>query len=476
MNEDMREDTEAQVKDVETVINLNSLEVEGAETVSNLITTLEAKLFTKNGDKFIPALELHVDKAKGISEERVAADKRLIDIYKLYINKAIEKITDWLNQVETANAFNNTKLSEKFSVQNQPLAEVAPKLSKLIGLLQTYLDIFQDWESGVSVEAFTFSEATKKIQAIEERMNGILIGQKDVVHFVLAALLTRGHVLIEGNPGLGKTELAKSVGEILRLNNKRIQFTPSTSPEDIIGYSPSSGANPKGGDDFHYGPIFADVVLADEINRANPKTQAALLQAMGEGAVTNGRTRKLSSVHLVIATQNPKDDAGTYPLPIAQLDRFALKVNIELPDLADSNLVLDHDLSKTQNSEKPDPLANRKDVIAIQKAVDRVSMPDRVRDYISRLIQNTDPDKSSAMASVKEFVLIGASPRSAKVIAMGAKFEALSQGRNNASVEDVRKFIHAALDHRITLNQTAGSNPNISVESIIDDVIKNTPP
>jgi MoxR-like ATPase len=289
---------------------------------------------------------------------------------------------------------------------------------------------------------------------------------------VLVAILAGGHTLLEGVPGLGKTMLIRTLGQALSLSFSRIQFTPDLMPADITG-TDIMEETPDGQRVFRFqpGPIFANLVLADEINRATPKTQSALLEAMQEHTVTvANETYPLPAPFFVLATQNPLEMEGTYPLPEAQLDRFLFKVNVLFPTAAELTEIV----NRTTGGSVPaaQPVAGGPEIIAMQQLARQVPMPGHVGDYVSRLVINTHPAQSSVPA-VRSYVRYGASPRAAQAVVLAAKIWALLDGRYNVSFDDVAAVAAASLRHRLILNfegQAEGIDPDTIVGALQEAV------
>jgi len=285
-----------------------------------------------------------------------------------------------------------------------------------------------------------------------DELSKVLLDQEAVVGKVVVALLARGHVLLEGLPGLGKTELCKGIARLLDLPFKRLQFTPDLLPGDITGTYVLEGA----GKDFTFrpGPVFANVVLADEINRASPKTQSALLEAMQERRVTGlGTTHALPEPFFVLATQNPIELEGTYPLPEAQLDRFLFKVHVRPVGAG----TLSKLLTTRLRGEPPElrPVADRAGLLELFATIDRVHLPEPVAGYIGRLVAASDPKGASAPEAVKRFVRWGASPRAAISIASAARALSLLKGKPNVGFDEVGAVAAGALNHRLVLSHEA---------------------
>jgi len=292
--------------------------------------------------------------------------------------------------------------------------------------------------------------AGQKLSAVRTALNNVLFGQEALLDLVMIGLLARGHILLEGLPGLGKTELVKALGKVLGLESKRIQFTPDLLPGDITGNPILQEVDGQRQFVFQKGPLFGNLILADEINRASPKTQSALLEAMQERRVTSmGERHILPDPFYVLATQNPIELEGTYPLPEAQLDRFLFKLTISAtgPDVLErivQNRRLGEDAEVT-------PVLNPGELLELMALVNRIYLPDVVANYIARLVHASHPGMSKASAPVK----YGASPRAAIGMAAAVKARALLQRRVNASYEDVRAVAMPVLQHRLVLDYHA---------------------
>ena len=320
------------------------------------------------------------------------------------------------------------------------------------------------------LSAATFRETAANI---ETELGKVIVGQRDVVRHVLVAILAGGHALLEGVPGLGKTMLIRTLGQVLDLAFSRVQFTPDLMPADITG-TEIMEETAGGRRDFRFqqGPIFANLVLADEINRATPKTQSALLEAMQEQTVTVAdHTYPLPSPFFVLATQNPLEMEGTYPLPEAQLDRFLFKVNVPFPSADDLTEILARTTGKA--SPQPAQAADAAQIVAMQALARQVPIPSHVSQFVSRLIIATHPGQSPAPL-VNQFVRYGASPRGGQALVLGAKITALLAGRYNVSYEDIAGMAPAALRHRLLLN-FEGQADGIQPDAIIADVLANLP-
>jgi len=286
---------------------------------------------------------------------------------------------------------------------------------------------------------------------IEHEVGRVIVGQAEVVRLVLVSILAGGHVLLEGVPGLGKTMLIRTLGQALDLKFSRIQFTPDLMPSDILGTEILADRDGQRTFQFRPGPLFANLVLADEINRATPKTQSALLEAMQEGSVTVAQqTYRLEEPFFVMATQNPLEMEGTYPLPEAQLDRFFFKVNVSLPDVGEMAEIL----QRTTGQETPAAgrAASGADIVQMRELARAVPVASHVREYIARLVLASHPDDAQAAPLVKKYVRYGVSPRGGQALMLGAKVTALLAGRYNVAFEDVHAVALPALRHRLLLN------------------------
>jgi MoxR-like ATPase len=320
--------------------------------------------------------------------------------------------------------------------------------------------------------------------AVREQINRAVVGHRDVIDGVLTALFCGGHALLEGVPGIGKTLLIRSLAQALSLSFSRIQFTPDLMPADITGTTVVLESETQGSNGtsqrsrqfvFQRGPIFAQMVLADEINRATPKTQSALLEAMQERSVTvGGTTHKLERPFFVMATQNPIEQEGTYPLPEAQLDRFFFKINVGYTGRKEMAEILNRTTTSVEAAIQP--VLDAASLLAHQDLIRRVAIAEHVQDYAVRLVLATHPKTDGlgggefATPMVNKFVRVGASPRAAQAIALGAKCRALLDGRPAVSTDDVKSVTLGALRHRIILNfesQAEGIAPDAVIENIV---------
>ena len=299
------------------------------------------------------------------------------------------------------------------------------------------------------------SQAKSNAERILEGLDATLLGQKALTRLVLTACLARGHILLEGLPGLGKTELVKALSILLGIDFRRLQFTPDLLPGDVTG-GHILEETPSGGRElvFHPGPVFTNVLLADEINRASPKTQSALLEAMQEKRVTVvGETRELPRPFFVLATQNPIELEGTYPLPEAQLDRFLFKLDVP----AVGRETLKAILTERRGGQPPalEPATNQRGLEELFEAVDGVFLPDAVAGFIARIVEGTHASSELACDSVRDYVKHGASPRAAIALAEAARAHALLAGKPNVGFDDVRTLVVPAVAHRMVLDYRA---------------------
>jgi MoxR-like ATPase len=308
-------------------------------------------------------------------------------------------------------------------------------------------------------------------RAIESEVARVIVGQQEVVRSVLICILAGRHALLEGVPGLGKTSLIRAFADVLDLKFSRIQFTPDLMPADITGTDIlEETEDGRRTFRFQHGPIFANLVLADEINRATPKTQSAMLEAMQEKTVTvAGKRYVLQEPFFVLATQNPLEMEGTYPLPEAQLDRFQFKVNVPFPT-ADELVTI---LERTTGSSQPqvNKVAAAAQVLAMRELALTTPAAAHIQQAVAQLVVATHPASPSAPDIVRQYVAVGASPRGAQALLVGARVNALLEGRYNVAFEDVHAVARPALRHRILLN-FEGQADRITTEQIVDDVLK----
>jgi MoxR-like ATPase len=315
-------------------------------------------------------------------------------------------------------------------------------------------------------------ELINAFSSAKAEIGKLIVGHDEIVQSMLICLFVGGHALLEGVPGLGKTLLVKTLGQCFDLDFSRIQFTPDLMPLDIIGTNfvleGSRGKEIR----FEKGPLFCQILLADEINRATPKTQSALLEAMQEAAVTVGGLHyTLKEPFIVFATQNPIEMEGTYPLPEAQLDRFLFKLRIPFPDHNELTQIIDRVTTPLETSVKK--VTNSERIVEIRTLILGVPIASKVKDYVVRIVMATHPEQSGRTEAVRKFVRYGASPRAALAIVLGAKALALLSGRFNVSFDDVEAMAHPALRHRLILNlegEAAGVTPDAIIAEIIDQV------
>jgi MoxR-like ATPase len=305
---------------------------------------------------------------------------------------------------------------------------------------------------------------------LKNEISRYIVGQEEIIEGVITCLIANGHALLEGVPGLGKTMLVRTLSEALDLNFSRIQFTPDLMPADIVG------TNILVEDDagrrafqFQKGPVFANIVLADEINRATPKTQSAMLEAMQEHSVTvAGEVRKLIEPFLVLATQNPLEMEGTYPLPEAQLDRFLFKLMVKYPSLDDLSTIID----RTTASEEVQvsKVTDSQTILEMRKLSREVAVADHVKEFALKTVLATHPDSEHATDMTKRFVRYGSSPRGAQGLILTGKVNALLDGRYNVSFDDIKKSALPTLRHRIILN-FEGEAEGVSTDAIVEDIV-----
>ena len=309
---------------------------------------------------------------------------------------------------------------------------------------------------------------------LAEQIRKVIVGHDEAIDQVMTCLLAGGHALLEGVPGLGKTLLVRTLADALDLSFSRIQFTPDLMPSDITGTNILVTDSARAKEfRFQQGPIFANLILADEINRATPKTQSALLEAMQEQTVSIARTtHPLPGPFFVLATQNPLEMEGTYPLPEAQLDRFMLKIHVRSPGVGELIRIMD----RTTGSSEPtaEAAADGATILLMRRLVREVATASHVREYIARLVRATHPDGEQAPPAAKKYVRYGASPRGAQAIILAAKVRALQVGRANVAFSDIRAVAPAALRHRLILS-FEGLSGGIGADEIIEEVLQAVP-
>lgn len=320
----------------------------------------------------------------------------------------------------------------------------------------------------------TVSDFHETANAIIAQLERVIVGQRELVHDLLVTLLSGGNALLEGVPGLGKTLLIKTLSNIIDCSFNRVQFTPDLMPADIVGTMIiTETLEGRRGFRFESGPIFANLILADEINRASPRTQSALLEAMQEQRVTvAGKTHSLPQPFFVLATQNPLEMEGTYPLPEAQLDRFLYKIDVPYPGEAD----LVEIARRTTGPDLPavDQVADGPMILGLQRMAREVPVADGVLKYAARLVEATHPGNPNVSDGVDRHLRVGASPRGMQALIFAAKVEALLDDRKAVSINDIRKVAFPALRHRLLLNFEAQAE-GIPADAIVDEVLKAVP-
>ena len=332
------------------------------------------------------------------------------------------------------------------------------------------MESVEEIEQRIGIARRTFDE-------LRAEMARVIVGHKELIDQVFIALVCGGHCLLEGVPGLGKTLMVRSLGEILNLSFSRIQFTPDLMPADITGTNMLTD-DPSGRKVFEFqrGPVFAHIVLADEINRATPKTQSALLEAMQEQSVTvGGKLHRLENPFMVLATQNPIEMEGTYPLPEAQVDRFFFKLLLQFPSREELGRIAD--LTTAAPLAPPHEVFDAPGVLQMRQWVREVPLADVVKDYAVRLVMSTHSQQKQGNGSgglAQRFVLYGSSPRGLQSLILSAKARALLAGRPNVSVEDIRASLLPSLRHRLILNLEADAE-GINAEKILDEIVTQVP-
>lgn len=315
---------------------------------------------------------------------------------------------------------------------------------------------------------YTSEQIKSLIADIKSEIAKGIIGQEEVISKVLIGMVSGGNILLEGVPGLGKTELVKALSKVFDLGFSRIQFTPDLMPQDVVGTNILVKDDTKVEFEFQKGPIFSNLVLADEINRATPKTQSAMLQAMQEREITSGnQTFVLDEPFFVLATQNPIEMEGTYPLPEAQMDRFMFKLEVKFPSVNELKQIIN--LTTKSSDSSLNKIVEGKSILAIREYSKEMPISDSVIEYAMKLVASTHPESMESTDMVKKYIRYGSSPRGAQGIVKSAKVNAMFEGRVNVSYKDIKYVAYDVLRHRLHLNFEAVSE-GVLIEDIIDDI------
>ncbi|HVZ94817.1 MAG TPA: MoxR family ATPase [Phycisphaerales bacterium] len=329
-------------------------------------------------------------------------------------------------------------------------------------------------EPPASPDLKAFDSLAARYAGLQEKLRGVIVGQHEIVEQLLVAFFCQGHALIVGVPGLAKTLLVRTLASCLKLDFKRIQFTPDMMPSDILGAElirtdPATGERSMR---FVQGPVFANILLADEINRTPPKTQAALLEAMAERQVSvGGVTRKLDEPFIVVATQNPIEQEGTYPLPEAQLDRFMLCLKMGYPKPQHERLIVAKTEQIATAAEHVEPLFDGHEMVRLRRVIGAVPVSEHVVDYAVSLARATRPTDETCPAAVKKFIAWGAGPRTGQALVLGAKCLAALEGQPTPSAQHVARLAPAVLRHRIVLNYASAAE-GIEVDQIVERLLR----
>ncbi len=315
----------------------------------------------------------------------------------------------------------------------------------------------------------------KTFDSLRKEVGKVIVGHESIVDNVLISIFCGGHVLLESVPGLGKTLLVRTLSDVFSLEFRRIQFTPDLMPADIIGTNMVMEDSTSGRRSFEFqpGPIFGQIILADEINRATPKTQSAMLEAMQEHSVTSsGQIRKLPEPFIVLATQNPIEQEGTYPLPEAQLDRFFFKVIVPYSNRKELSEIINR--TTTAHSERAQNIIGMEGIIKAQELVRRVVIAEHVQDYAIRLVLATHPQGEFAAEVTNKYIRFGSSPRGVQALVLSAKVRALLDERYHVSFGDISESVLPALRHRVLLN-FEGQAEGITTDEVLNQILENTP-
>lgn len=316
-------------------------------------------------------------------------------------------------------------------------------------------------------------ESIAKLNRVRREIGKVIVGQQDVVDRVLICLFTGGHVLLEGVPGLGKTTLLRTLARVLQLSYSRIQFTPDLMPADIVGSMVIETGGGAKSLRFQPGPIFAHLVLADEINRATPKTQSALLEAMQEKTVTSGTTsHKLERPFLVMATQNPIEMEGTYPLPEAQLDRFLMKIVVDYPSQSELNRIVERTIHREEI--ELERVMDREEILQLRAVCRQILVAGHVQEYAVNLVLATQPQSPLAHRLAVKYIRYGSSPRGAQALVECGRVLALMRGRRHLSIDDIRELAPAVLRHRVILNFDAHADDQ-TPDKILEQILLSIP-
>ncbi len=311
----------------------------------------------------------------------------------------------------------------------------------------------------------------EKFGQVKDEVSKVIVGNSEVITHVMTCLLAKGHVLLEGIPGVGKTKIVQTLADVLDLSFSRIQFTPDLMPGDIVGTNVvNEDEAGKKSFEFQSGPIFANMILADEINRATPKTQSALLEAMQENSVSaGGKTRTLDQPVFVLATQNPIEMEGTYPLPEAQMDRFLFKLKLDFPNASELHTIVDRTTQKTEPTASR--ILEKVEILKMRDVARDMPIAKPVQDYAVRLALATHPENQNCHDLVKKYVRFGVSPRGVQAVILGSKVSALLNKRSYVANEDVRSVLLPALRHRVLLNFEAEAE-QLETDKILNAIIE----